>query len=215
MSCRLKKILTLFCSFFLLIPVGINSANSEVLQEENFTYKLLDDGSVMITAYQGAEQELVIPDTLNQYPVSVIDSWAFDHLSNLEKIILPAGLVEIRDNAICSCGIASVEIPASVTFIGYSAFNSCNHLESVSFASGGSALFLNNTAFSQCEKLESVSFPSDRPIQTDGNPFVGTSILRFSVPSEHPNLATYQGVLFDKKEKKTDSLSRSERRVRL
>ena len=144
-----------------------------------------------------AEGVLTIPEQVNGYTVTAVDglSWmrhitkvvfpdsvriiessAFDYDDSLAEAVLPPFLVSIGSGAFYDCALTSVEIPASVSYIGNSAFS--------------------------CPQLETVTFTPGENLRIDGNPFVKSGIMCFSVPANHPNLAAYQGVLFDKTEKK-------------
>ena len=47
------------------------------LHSGDYAYALLDDGTVEITSYGGADTEIVIPDTLDGKPVTAIGELAF------------------------------------------------------------------------------------------------------------------------------------------
>ena len=47
------------------------------LHSGDYAYALLDDGTVEITSYGGADTEIVIPDTLDGKPVTAIGERAF------------------------------------------------------------------------------------------------------------------------------------------
>ena len=69
-------------------------------------------------------------------------------------------ITEIADYAFIYSHVRSVEIPASVTRLGRSAFSSSVGLESVTFEGNSSLKIIEGFAFSSCYKLESISFPS-------------------------------------------------------
>ena len=165
----------------------------------NWQYVVKNDNTARIVGYLDEEIAgiLTIPETVGGYPVTGVDglddmklitkvvfpdtvksiaAYAFSGDTSLEEIELPPSLESIREGAFFRCGLISVVIPASVVYIGRSAFAQTN--------------------------LKSVQFISGEDVRIAGNPFSRTFIQDFSVPEDHPNLGTYQGVLFEKKEKK-------------
>lgn len=72
---------------------------------EGLEYEI-SDGEVTITGYTGSVAELIIPDTIEGYPVTKIGSSAFYN---------------------CTC-LTGVTVPESVTSIGYYTFNNCTNL---------------------------------------------------------------------------------------
>jgi len=73
-----------------------------------FKYSI-SNGEVTITGYTGDATELCIPDTINNYPVTAIDTRAFVNCTSL----------------------LSVNIPYSVTSIGVNAFSDCSNLAAI------------------------------------------------------------------------------------
>lgn len=117
-----------------------------------------DKSSACIINYYGATdiKELIIPDTIDGYPVisiggegSIImesypfgnlgDQWAlsyipyslFDKCDNLEEIYFPKQLEWIGAGAFSGTKIKKVVLPDMVTYIGEAAFASCYQLEEV------------------------------------------------------------------------------------
>ncbi len=79
------------------------------LTEGECKYRLLEDGTVMITLYEGAESEILeIPSTLGGYKVSAIGASAY---SMLNKVI------------------REVKIPEGVTYIGKGAFTGMENIK--------------------------------------------------------------------------------------
>ena len=63
--------------------------------------------------------------------------WCF----SLEALNLPEGLRDIADNAFSHCGITSIAIPSSVSYIGQGVFRCCTDLETVTVADGNETYY--------------------------------------------------------------------------
>lgn len=109
--------------------------------------------------------------TINNLPSSlmVIGSEAFYNTS-ISNIELPEGLQSIGSYAFeYSYNLEEINIPASVTYISYEAFDSCNNLSSVSFdgvgntdldaLTGTRGLKIDNRAFYSCDSLVNLVLP--------------------------------------------------------
>ena len=123
---------------------------------DDFKYELTsDEEGVIITQYTGSDTAVVVPDEINDMPVTEIGSWAFfdkndiisinlpdtvtsignnafNLLINLQKINMPAELTTIGSGAFCQTGLTEVKLPDKVTSIGSYAFASCASLETTS-----------------------------------------------------------------------------------
>ena len=75
---------------------------------------------------------LIVPDTIENLPVTTIASNAFNGNTNLKYVELPNSLTNIGSSAFSSCtGLTNITIPNSVTSIGAGAFKGCSSLESI------------------------------------------------------------------------------------
>lgn len=95
--------------------------------------------------------EYTVPDG-----VTKIDDCAFRVCPNLQKVIIPEGVVSIGADAFDSSGITEINIPDSVTDIGYSAFLECGNLNSISIGSGITKIY--GYTFYGCNSLTDVSY---------------------------------------------------------
>ena len=111
----------------LTIPVSVTSLASNAFNEnqlpsnEAFIYKRNSDGSedkTYLISYGGAKREnVVIPEG-----VETIDN-AFTWISDLKSVTFPSTLRRIINSAFKECGLTSLNIPSSVTYIESGAFN--------------------------------------------------------------------------------------------
>ncbi len=121
------------------------TAYEETAGEYNGYLFSASNGQATITGYKGNASRLKIPAYINGCKVTGIEQYAF---------------YENKD-------IVSVEIPATVTWIGrYSTwlepgvFVNCENLEIVTFASGSNLTYIGKEAFIGCESLKSITIPS-------------------------------------------------------
>lgn len=144
----------------------------------SFTYSI-NNGNASISKYNGTATNLIVPAKINGYPVTKILGGAFQgnkyikkvtieskitilygrmfaNCSNLETVILPETLLEIKDMAFSSSSIAYITIPSSVTRINSQVFYGCQRLSTVKIKGttniGGSAFF-------NCKNLMNVDLP--------------------------------------------------------
>ena len=101
-----------------------------------YYYYKYSDGTAVITGYDGYEEELVIPRTIEGYTVQSIDSYAFLSCIDLKSVKIPNSVTFIGDYAFCNCvDLTSVTIPIGVTDVGDYAFLNCINLKSITIPS--------------------------------------------------------------------------------
>ena len=175
-------ILTTFC----LISFSDNAILSEIITDtivsadeyNNFTYSV-NNGKASIKKYNGTSENLVVPEKINGYPVTNIYGGAFQsnkyikkvtieskitilygsmfaHCPNLETVILPETLLEIKDWAFSSSGIGYITIPSSVTKINSQVFQNCQRLSTVTIKGTTN---ISGAAFYKCKNLVNVELP--------------------------------------------------------
>ena len=62
----------------------------------DYKYKITDNKEITILKYMGEAEEVTIPDSIEDMPVTEIGRRAFDGCRYLEKITLPEGLKTIK-----------------------------------------------------------------------------------------------------------------------
>ena len=118
-----------------------SSATDEVTEDEpeierkktddGFIYYILTDDNknvyVTINSYDGDEKNVLIPSSIENYPVKEIGSNCFSNINKVESITVPDSVVAIGDIAFFGCpNLTKVVIPSSVKKIG-AAINSGSH----------------------------------------------------------------------------------------
>ena len=110
---------------------------------------------VAMDAFTGCEQLL---ETENG--ITYVDKWAFSSLEDLTEISLREDTVGLARNIFDTReGITSVQIPASVRYMGDSAFSGCANLAQVEFGQGSRLVQIGDFAFSGCSKLQQIALP--------------------------------------------------------
>ena len=120
-------------------------------ENPDFKFKLNEDReSYAIVEYRGDEEDVEIPRTHKDKPVTVIDG--FNDNTNLESVKIPRGVERIERNAFNGCvNLEEVEFPKTLTYIGDYAFLECESLEEVDIPKGA---YLGMGAFSTCTDLK-------------------------------------------------------------
>jgi len=140
---------------FLLATVAASAAS----EFNDFIYTVTPSNTVTIAGYlvdTAPGGTVVVPETIEGLPVTIIDTWAFRHANIITNITLPETLIEIRDKAFYDQdGITSITIPNNVVEIGESAFFACSFLTEAII--GNSVVTIGPSAFLECHKLADIT----------------------------------------------------------
>ncbi|MGN0581932.1 MAG: leucine-rich repeat protein [Oscillospiraceae bacterium] len=101
-------------------------SSADRLWAKYYTYEVTEDSEIMITGtVSDTKTDLIIPDYIDDMPVSVIGEKAF-YNKGINSIQLPSNLKKIGNSAFKECGITSVDISKTmITEIGDYAFSGC------------------------------------------------------------------------------------------
>ena len=114
------------------IPVVMGYVSHNVtLDGIEYAVSLIDSKySVMITGYTGDLSEVVIPETIEDYPVTNLGSSAFKDCTTLTNITIPANVTSIGVETFVGCtNLKSIVIPETVESIGTGAFKNYTSLK--------------------------------------------------------------------------------------
>lgn len=132
----------------------------KLVASEGLEFTLNEDGmSYSVTGIGTCtDTDIVIPDTHEGLPVTVIGDQAFDHCTNITSVFIPDSITAIQGCAFWHCtALERIAIPESVLSIGMKAFYECSGLEEISIAYGVQSIDLY--AFSGCSSLASITIP--------------------------------------------------------
>lgn len=99
-----KRSLSIFLSLIMIFSLfaGVNISSSAA-SADDLTYEIID-GEVIITGCnRGSIDELVIPDTINGYPVTTIKEKAFYGIIDISSIVIPDSIIMIGARAFDDC----------------------------------------------------------------------------------------------------------------
>lgn len=173
-----------FCILISLLCFGLSFAQNDNIAAGDYIvgdYKIHISyaAEISIKSYSGSEENIIIPDNIEGYPVKYISEKAFSDCS-IVSVVIPDSVIEIGDAAFYKCSklksvkignsvvkicayafekcksLTSIEIPDSVVQIQDYAFSYCNSLKSAVL--GNSLVNLGYSAFYKCDKLENVVF---------------------------------------------------------
>lgn len=181
------SVLAIAIVFFMIVPKFYDNSRAE------FTYTLLEDGTVTVDGYTGAPTKLEVPEQIDGYTVSAISNSAFTNKAELEKVILPETLRSIGEYAFYNCtGLKSVEAPG-VEQVGYASFYGCYYLKEVTLSDNLRSI--GDSAFASCTRLGSLSVPAScEYIGTDAFMACESLILDCSENEQAAEVAAQYGI---------------------
>lgn len=183
--------LAVLVAAMLLVPVQAQGSDAAPITGscgDDLTWTL--DGSVLTISGTGDMYDLSF--TLDDEHPNGIRPWG----QSITKVIVEDGVTSISPLAFARCALLkSVELPDSITFIGYHAFESTS-LDSVNIPD--SVEFIGSQAFGFIDSIVEVSVPAT-VIELGNSVFEGcTHLERIDVDESSSTYCSIDGVLFDK-----------------
>ena len=158
-------------SSYTVTPDNVNNgasenspANTSAAVEWSFTdidhlEYTVSGSSIRITGFDNTIEHLVIPDTIEGLPVTVIDWYAFENCNKLRSVTLPETITHISRFAFVHCTeLETVNMPKSLYSIEQYAFYDCPKLEGVSLPDG--LAMIEQRAFCGCESITEITIPA-------------------------------------------------------
>ena len=172
MKRRFLSALLALCMCLTMLPTAAWAADEDV-KSGDWTYSL-QNGQATIKGYSGNDTEVVIPDTIDNYPVTKVYTLT-------------------ENNA--GAPFTSISVPASVTEFEFLAFQNMRQLETVTFAEESKLTKFPIGAFQNCTSLKNVNIPAGVTVLPDRAFYGCTSLQSISIPATVTqfNAETFQG----------------------
>ena len=155
---KVKKWLLGLVTFAAMAVLCAVCTGAEEYSSGLWRYTKQSNGTVFISGYTGFDSILNIPSTLDGLTVSGIDDEAFRDKTDISKVNIPSSVTFIGYRAFAGSSIRSIDIPSTVTKFdfswGFHTFENCDNLTTVTF---NASTDVPNDAFNDCDALKTVT----------------------------------------------------------
>jgi len=149
---------------------------------EDFKYDELEDGTLVITDYQGKATSIVVPDTIDGKTVTHIGKGCFDLSSPVTRVVIPASIIAIDDGAFdCATKLDHLVIKGKTISIGKHGFTSSG-LSTVEIES--EEIYIGEEAFALCIELTTLNLANAKIIKIGSKAFLGSSIKKLELNAD-------------------------------
>ena len=147
------------CVFFSCLLICLAFCGLCAHAEGDFEF---DAQKAVITAYQGAGGDVVIPAEIDGVAVKVIGSDVFYNRGDVTSVIIPEGVISIAARAFYGCaGLSGIQLPKSLEAIADYAFFSCEKFTDILIPER--VAFIGEHAFDYIFEIENLRFLGDLP----------------------------------------------------
>jgi uncharacterized repeat protein (TIGR02543 family) len=168
-------------AFAISMPAAYAAAGDTGTTADGFVWKELPGDTIEITGYSGAGGGISVPAAVNSLPVKTIAVNVFKLKNTITSVDIPASVTSIGDSAFSTCtNLSAVTLHSGLKTIGKNAFYNNATLASVDIPA--SVTVIDNSAFSGCTSLSAVTLQSG--LKTIGHSaFYHTSFTSVDIPA--------------------------------
>lgn len=137
-----------------------NPANESAVGEF-YDYKIVYDKVVISRIKKIVDKDVVIPETIEGYPVTKLGTGIFEDCEELNSVKLPKGITEIPEEAFSGCkDLTQITFEGKITTIGSKAFYNCLKLEQLD-GDWSQVTNIPEGCFKNCNSLMLKELPSE------------------------------------------------------
>ncbi len=126
---------------------------------EGLEYERIGDHYALVGVGSCTNENIVIPPTVDGYPVTEIATKAFQNNTIINSVVIPEGVITIEKKAFAGCSsLKEVYMPKSLVTIENAAFRGCFALESIVIPENVKSI--GNWTFEMCKSLKNISLPN-------------------------------------------------------
>lgn len=192
---HITQVLAAILSLALMLSLAVLPAVAET--SGDYTYRILDNGTVEITGYSGSDTELVIPSEIEGLAVSSIGNGAFESCISIISVFISSNVKNIGHYAFNKCtNLRSATIPSSIPNIKEGTFGDCSSLTSITIPNSVKSISMG--AFSDCISLRSIFIPES---VTYISPYAFTgcdNLLDINISENNTEYSSSERVLYSK-----------------
>lgn len=162
-----------------------NKRDDGLLEDENFVYQILIEDEILMREYIGSSDEIIIPDTLEGFPVTALEIHFLPEGCNVKKITVSDNVETLHEKAFSDCPeLEEVVIGEKLDCVYGYCFQNCTALKEIVFPE--TIDYIGQQAFSGCTSLEKVVIPENADVTNIGfKAFEGcTSLKEIYLPAE-------------------------------
>ncbi len=159
---NIKRVLSVvLCVLMMVSMLAVSQISFTFAATENgYTYTISAENTATVTAYNGTDISVIVPETLGGAVVTAVGDGAFMENDTINSITFPATVITIGESAFLGCSVLNkVNLPADLTTVGYGAFMDCAALETLVL--GDQATVLGANMLSGCNSLKELTIATD------------------------------------------------------
>lgn len=182
---RCGAIFLICCLMVALLPLPANAGTYDVL-----TYEIAD-GEVTITGCaKNTTGKVVVPDTIEGYPVTAIGEQAFRSQSYITEIVLPDSVKTIEEKAFFCCrSMTAIRLPSDLTVINDYVLADCSSLTSLHIPA--SVKQIVRFALYDCPNISTLTVESgNKTFYSTGNCLIRTADKAVVFANTHSTIPT-------------------------
>lgn len=107
---------------------------STVVKEGALSFRVFSDRAELFLCDKDAEGEIIIPEKVNDKPVTAIKIFAFFYRDKITSVVMPDTIKEIEEVAFCECNyLKRIKFSKNLEVIGSGAFENIGYIKEIIF----------------------------------------------------------------------------------